>query len=122
MKNKHTKLAQWWQILTISTRLKYRKWSAPLRIELFYKKLINQKLSDLHRKNYTTTDITYTYIKTTVVKAYVYSGKTLRNTLQESLDFTISKFEIRKPPIPNRNALCTCGSGKKYKYCCVKKK
>ncbi|MBK7929560.1 MAG: SEC-C domain-containing protein [Bryobacterales bacterium] len=33
----------------------------------------------------------------------------------------IAQTPITKPPTPGRNAQCPCGSGRKYKHCCLGK-
>jgi len=30
------------------------------------------------------------------------------------------QFIVRAAPVPGRNELCTCGSGRKYKKCCLR--
>jgi len=59
--------------------------------------------------------------KTSQMRRVTGPSKRLQKEFKERLVgrmYRVSKSPLRKAPSLGRNEECTCGSGKKYKYCC----
>lgn len=48
------------------------------------------------------------------------TGKTTTFFLKHNLDSVVGVFPYKNYNKRSRNSLCSCGSGKKFKHCCLK--